>query len=108
VSLSRNGFTIVKELDNGTVIAKPPADAEKCSFYWSMQFPANVDCEAIFNESVSKQTLWRECKTRLAQPKTILYIEGIRVGVYILCWAVAATFLWIARGFGMTSGEKRR
>ncbi len=98
---------IIEELDNGRAKIKPPEDEEKCRLYWLMQFPANIDCEATFNDAVSKQTLWRECKTRLADRKTILYIEGIPVGVYICCWAVAATFLWIARGFGIAGTEKR-
>jgi len=68
-------------------------------------FPKNVDCDT-FKEMVST-TVWRECKSRLFEARTLLYIEGIPASVYTLCWAVAVTFLWIARGFGMAGGSKR-
>ncbi len=101
------GFTIVKQLDNGKVEAEPPKDEEKCRFYWSMQFPANINCDATFKDAVGRQTLWRECQTRITDPTTILYIEGIPVCVYLVCWALTAAVLWIARGFGMVVGKKR-
>jgi hypothetical protein len=64
-------------------------------------FPRDINCEAAFTEAVSKQSLWHECKTRITDPKTILYIEGIPAGVYLLFWALTAAVLWIARGFGL-------
>jgi hypothetical protein len=60
----------------------------------------------VMRRDVSQHTTWREFKDQITEAK-LLYIKGIPAAVYILCWAVSATFLWIARGFGMAGGEKR-
>jgi hypothetical protein len=69
-------------------------------------FPKTVDCDTF--EKMVSTSVWREFKGRLADTRTLLYIEGIPAAVYILCWAIAATFLWIARGFGVAGGGQER
>jgi hypothetical protein len=63
------------------------------------------DCQATFNQDVSQRTIWREFKSHITAAK-LLYIEGMPAALYILCWVVAATFLWIARGFAEAGGGK--
>jgi len=67
----------------------------------------NTTTAAIVTAAVSQQSLWHECKTRITDPKTILYIEGIPVCVYLVCWALTAAVLWIARGFGLAGREEK-
>jgi hypothetical protein len=69
-------------------------------------FPKNVDCDTF--EKMVSTSVWREFKSRLFDTRTLLYIEGIPAAVYTLCWVVAATFLWIARGFGVAAGREKR
>jgi hypothetical protein len=94
------GFTVENQLENGHYILTPYPDTEKCSVYWSLQLPSNIDCEAILKKAVVEQTAWRKFKEQITAAK-LLCIEGIPAAVYMVCWAVAATFIWVARGFGM-------
>jgi hypothetical protein len=68
------------------------------------QFPSNIDCQATFNQEVSQHTIWREFRNNVTGAK-LLTVEGIPAAIYILCWIVVATVLWIARGFGKVGGN---
>src|SRR5690242_11970715 len=84
----------------GKIISLDEIDPPECDWF------SDINCDAVYAVG-SKPSIWRECKSQLADTKTILYIEGIPVGVYITCWVIAATFLWIARGFGL-AGRKEK
>jgi hypothetical protein len=63
-------------------------------------------CEADYQKTLSEQSTWKAFKAKIADPTMILLVESAPFAAYLLCWAIAATFLWIARGFGMAGGEK--
>ena len=89
-----------QQASKGHEVRLEDLDPPECNWF------SGINCEALYAVG-SKPSIWRECKSHLADTKTILYIEGIPATVYILCWAVAATFLWIARWFGLGAGKKR-
>jgi hypothetical protein len=103
----------------GVFVPSGPTDNERltCAVYWGFTHVEEMrrgtavdlstkDCQATFNQDITQHITWRVFKDQITAAK-FLYIEGIPATVYVVCWVVAATFLWIARGFGVAGGEKR-